>query len=88
MDRRRSGTDEREEYGVLSRIARFQMRRVIVRVGSNAVMLMNREAVVVLGVIVLVVDVGVQQRHRSRRGDERRDEQQCQRAVHDDESIL
>jgi hypothetical protein len=37
---------------------------------------------VVLGMIVIRVDVGVQRERHSRRRDQRRDEQQCQDAGH------
>ena len=83
----RSCADERERYGVLSGIAASQMRRVVVAVCDDPVMLMSCEPVVVLWMIVVVVDVSVQQGHCPRRGDQRRNEQQRQRAVHNDESM-
>ena len=83
----RSCADERERYGVLSRIAAFQMRRVVVAVCDDPVMLMSCDPVVVLRMIVVVVDVSVQQGQRPRRRDQRRNEQQRQRSVHNDESM-
>ena len=83
----RNCADERERYGVLSGIAAFPMGRVVVAVCDDPVMLVSREPVVVLRMIVVVVDVSVQQGHGPRRGDQRRNEQQRQRAVHNDESM-
>jgi hypothetical protein len=82
MRLRRSCTDECERDCVRSRIAAFQMRRGVFAVCDHAVMLVSGEAVVVLGVIVVVVGVGVQQGHRARCGDQHQNEQQRHRAVH------
>ena len=57
---------------MLSGIAAFEMRRVVLAVRHGTVMLVSRETVVVLGMIVVVVDVSVQQTHCARRGDQRR----------------
>ena len=83
----RSWTRERERYRVRSRIAAFQMRRTVLVIGDDTVMLVRRETVVVLRVIVVPVDMGVQQGYCPRRRDQRRNEQQRQRTVHDDESM-
>jgi hypothetical protein len=45
------------------------MRRTVVAVCNDAMMIVSRETVVVLGMIVVVVDVRVQQGHCARRGD-------------------
>ena len=50
-------------------------------------MLVGREPVVVLRMIVVVVNVSVQEGHCSRRDDQHRNEQQRQRAMHNDESM-
>jgi hypothetical protein len=71
---------------VLSGIAAFEMRCAVLAL-HDTVMLVSRETVEVLRVIVIVVDVGVQQGHCARRGDQRRNEQQRQRGVHNDESM-
>jgi hypothetical protein len=63
------------------------MRRAVLAVRDDTVMLVSRETVVVLRVLVVVVDVGVQQGQCARRGDQRRNEQQRQRAVHNDECM-
>ena len=49
--------------------------------------LMGRQTVLVLGVIVIIVGVRVQQWHDAGRRDLRREEQQRQHAVHNDESM-
>ena len=68
MHLRRSCTDERERYRVLPGIAAFQMRPAVLAVGDDRLMLVSRHTVVVLRMIVVVVDVGVQQGHGARRG--------------------
>jgi hypothetical protein len=83
----RRGADERKRCGVLSGIAAFQMGRLVFAVRGDTVMLVSREPVVMLGVIVVVVDVGVQQGHCPRRDNQRRNEQQRQPAMHSDESM-
>ena len=84
----RSCADKRKRYHVLSRIAAFQMRHVVVAVcDDDPVMLVGREPVVVVRMIVVVVDVSVQQGHCPRRGGQRRNEQQRQPAMHNDESM-
>jgi hypothetical protein len=83
----RSGADERERCSVLSGIAAFQMWRLVLAVRDETVMLVSRETVVMPGVIVIVVDVGVQQGHCPRRGNQYRNEQQRQPAMHSDESM-
>jgi hypothetical protein len=70
----RSCTDERQRYSVLSRIAAFQMRRPVLVVGDDTLMLVSRETVIVLRMIVVVIDVSVQQGHCPRRGDQHRNE--------------
>ena len=72
---------------MLSGIAAFQMRRAVFAVRDDTVMLVSRETVVVLRMIVVVVEVSVQQGQRGRRRDQRGNEQQRQRAVHNDESM-
>ena len=69
MHLRRSCTNERERDRVLPGIAAFQTSRAVLAVCDDMVMLVSRETVVVLRVIVVVVNVGVQQGHRPRRGD-------------------
>jgi hypothetical protein len=78
----RCSTDECKRNRVLCRIAGFQMRTCVVRGAGRLVMLMGCQPVMVLRMIVIVVNVGVQQGDRPRRGDQRRNEQQCQGAVH------
>lgn len=87
MNLRRSCTDERVRYRVFSGVASFQMRRAVRAVCDDTVMIVSRETVVVLRVIVIVVDVGVQHRHCPRGGHPRRNEQQRQRTAHDHESM-
>ena len=55
-----SGADERERNGVPSWIAPVQMRHIIVGVAHHRVVFMGRQAVVVLGMIVITVGVRVQ----------------------------
>jgi len=80
-------TDEREGYDVLSGIAAFQVRRAVLMVPGDTVMFVSPKPVVVFRMIVVVVDVSVQQGQCARSGDQRRNEQQRQRAVHNDESM-
>jgi hypothetical protein len=63
------------------------MRTSVVRMVGYLVMLMDCQPVVVLRMIVIAVNVGVQRGDHARRGDQRRNEQQCQGAVHNDESM-
>ena len=69
MHLRRSRADEGERYGVLSRIAAFEMKRVVVAMYEDPVMLVGRESVMVLRMVVAVVEVGMQLGHCSRRAD-------------------
>lgn len=83
----RCGADERERHEVLSRVALFDVRRVVIRMASRHVVLVRREAVLVLGMIVIVVGVRVERGYGPRRCHQGRHEQQRQDAVHEDESM-
>jgi len=78
----RRGTHERERHDVLCRVAALQMCRSVIRMARFGVVLVDGQPVVVLGVVVIVVGVRVQQRRHTRRHHQRRDEQQRQGAVH------
>jgi hypothetical protein len=87
---RRCGAQRRERNRVRSRIACLEAsERIIVMIWAmrrRRVVLVHGQAVVVLGMIVVRVDVRVQQRPHMSGRNQGRDEQQRQEAVHDDES--
>ena len=87
VDLRWIRTDECERDRVLSRIAALEVSRPVVRMRWLRVVLMSGKPVLVLRVIVIGVVVDVQQRHRAGRCDQCRNEQQCEGAMHNDESI-
>jgi len=51
------------------------------------VVLVSGKPVMMLRMIVIVVGVGMEQRHHAGRRNQRRDEQRCQGAMHNDESM-
>jgi hypothetical protein len=83
---RRSGADEREGNGVISRLAALQTCRYGVRMCWEAVVPMGREPMAMLGMIVIAVDVGVGG-GRTRRRRQDWDEQQSQDPVHEGECM-
>lgn len=82
MQLRRRCTDEYVRNSVLPRIAALQMSYAVVLMARCRVVLMNGKPVVVLGVIVIVIGMRVEQRRHTERRDQRRNEQQCCGAVH------
>lgn len=87
VDLRWIRTDECERDRVPSRIAALQVSRSVVRMRWLRVVLMSGKPVMVLGMIVIRVVVGVQQEHRTGGRNQCRNEQQCEGAMHNDESI-
>lgn len=87
VDQRWICTDECGRDRVLSRIAALQVSRSVVRMRWLRVVLMSGKPVMVLRMIVIRVVVGVQQGHRAGRRNQCRNEQQCEGAMHNDESI-
>lgn len=81
-----SRTDERERNRVRSGIAALQVSSCLVR-RRRGVVLVSGKPVMMLRMIVIVVGVGVEQRHHAGRRNQRRDEQRCQGAMHNDESM-
>jgi hypothetical protein len=71
----RRGAHEREGHDVLCRIAALEMSRSVILMGRCGVVLVSGQPVMVLGVVVIVVGVRVQQRRHTRRRNQRRDEQ-------------
>ena len=79
--------DERDRDRVISRIAALQVSRRVVGMRWLRVVLVSGKAVMVLRMIVIGVIVGVQQGHRAGRRSQCRNEEQCEGAKHNDESI-
>lgn len=84
---RRSGAGERERNRVLCRIALVHTSSAVGCTRRRPVVVMDGKPMVVLRMIVIRVGVGVQHKRRARRRDQRRDEQQCQDAVHTEECM-
>jgi hypothetical protein len=87
VDLRWIRTDECERDRVLSRIAAPQVNRSVVRVRWFGVMLVSGGPVVMLRMIVIVIGVGMEPRHHAGRRNQRRNEQHCEGAMHNEESI-
>lgn len=87
VDLRWIRTDECERDRVLSRIAALQVSRSVARTRGFRVVLMSGKPVMVIGMIVIRVGVGVQHGHHAGRRNQCRNEQQCEGAMHNDESI-
>jgi hypothetical protein len=83
--RRRAG--EREGNGVLCRLTFVQTCGAPGAARRRPVVVMGGQPMLVLGMLVIPVDVGMQRKRHARRGDQRRDEQQRQDAVHTEECM-
>jgi hypothetical protein len=84
---RRCDADECERNPVLSGIAAFHMSCSVIRMRRLGVVLVKGKRVNVLRMIVVIIGVGVEQRPHAGSRNQRRDEQRCQGAVHNDESM-
>lgn len=71
----RRGAHEGERHDVLCRIAALETGRCVIRMARCGVVLVGGQPVLVLRVAVIVEGVRVQQRRRTRRHHQRRDEQ-------------
>lgn len=79
---RRSCADEPQRYDVLRWIAALHMGRTFLGMRGDAVRFVSCQAVVVLRMVVIVVEMRVQERERALRGSQRRNEQEDERPVH------
>lgn len=79
---RRSGADEREGYRVRCRVAVVQARRSVIGMARRGVVLVGGQPVMVLGMVVTVVRVRMQQRRETGGRDQRLNEQEHQHTVH------
>jgi hypothetical protein len=76
------GAHERERYDVPRWIAALQMSRSVIRMARCGAVLVGRQPVMVLGVVVILVRVRVEERRYAEHRNQRRDEQHCQRGMH------
>jgi hypothetical protein len=82
----RGGGDERERYGVSSRLAGYEMGRAVVHSGWRLGVCVCRWPVVVLGMIVPVIPVNVEWGHPTQRRHQRGDQHARESAGHSGES--